>query len=64
MYVTGFAKTHPNQLSYSLTLKLHSCSLLRHQAYWYRWPSLLSQLAFHQPCQAIKMHYRACGSNG
>ena len=39
-----------------LTLKLHSSTIQTYQAYNYRWPSLLSQIAFCWSCQTIKVY--------
>ena len=54
--MTGFAKTNPNRtrIEIQFILKLHTCTILRHQAYGYRWLSLFLQPAFHQPCQTTK----------
>ena len=32
--------------------------------YGYRWPGLLSQVAFFRLCQTTLVHYRACGATG
>ena len=43
---------------YSWILKPHSSATHTHQAHGYRWPSLPSHMAFCQPSQTMKVHYR------
>ena len=37
-------------------------TLWQHQVYGYKWPSLLSQMAFCQPCKTMKVNFRDCGA--
>ena len=43
---------------------VHSCIVHKHQLRGYRWPGLLSQMAFCQPCKAMLVHYRSCWVTG
>ena len=66
MQNTIFVKTTPNGITIEiqLILKLHSSTIQTHQAYNYRWPSLLSQIAFCWSCQTIKVYcIQGCGAS-
>ena len=47
-YVSGFAKTVSNRarIEIQFILNICCCTILEQQVYGYRWPSVLSQLAF------------------
>ena len=61
--VTGFTKAVPNYTRTEIQFMAeHSNTTQKHQTHGYWWPSLLSQMAFCQPCQTMKVHYRACGA--
>ena len=54
LYVTGFDKTR-------LT---HTRTEIQFIAWGYRWPGLLSQAVFCQPCKTTTVHYRVYDSMG
>ena len=54
--VTGFVKTDPNRTR--TEIQFNSCTIQKLQTHGYRWPSLLSQMAFCHSCQTTKVHYR------
>ena len=63
--MTGFAKPfimtqEKWNLIYSLTLMLYSSTVYTLQTYGYRWPSLVSQMAFCWLSLTKMVYYRAC----
>ena len=59
--MTGFVKIAQMAQEMKSNLQLIKTTLQTHQMYL--GPSLLSQIAFYQLCQAMKVHYRACGAS-
>ena len=59
-----WSKSHKNwNPFYCWTLHLNSCTTQIHQTHGYRWPNLLSQMAFCSPNQTTEVHYRVFGGS-